>query len=371
MLSILLLSFFLLQCGNKTGKECERTEDCQATFGDNYVCDPTDWKCKCILECDGKCCGDSGCGYFCPDSCQPGYHCDQDSCLCEQDCTDDGDCDNIQCCHNGICTDMNCGTLECGPDQVCGLNCGVCQPCFKCELGWCVPETSVCTTDVDCGQGRCCKHFCCSDVDCTGLECGLDPVCGMDCGSCPSGHECDMGTCVIAECDPPCPGGSECLDLDGMCAPECVLPSGKLACSDDSHCPKGGACTPNNYCWYGICACIEDWDCPQDFICVNEDGGCGMCVPRGLYECGQDSDCLIAIVISRCCSLPMPRNVTTVENTPCLVEFPHEGPPPAGCEIDCSCSLPNHHDHCWPLPAEPLVVSCERGVCRLNREPGP
>jgi hypothetical protein len=30
----------------------------------------------------------------------------------------------IECCLNGVCVSMTCGTLECGPDPVCGRECG-------------------------------------------------------------------------------------------------------------------------------------------------------------------------------------------------------------------------------------------------------
>lgn len=172
-------------------------------------------------------------------------------------------------------------------------------------------------------------------------------------------------------CDPPCPQGSECVDLDGMCAPECVMPSGKLACSDDSHCPRGGSCWTDGSCGYAGCNCGDDMDCAGSDICVNEEGTCGLCHPRELYECIDDSDCIAAIDVSRCCALPKPRNATAIQNASCLAEYPHQGNPPVGCEPECTCDVayPNHH--CWPLPNEPLVVTCSRGICTMTPEPGP
>lgn len=174
----------------------------------------------------------------------------------------------------------------------------------------------------------------------------------------------------VPVCNTPCPEGSECIDLDGICEPECVWPTGKLACSDDSHCPNEGSCRQDGTCGYEFCGCTTDDVCPSGFICLNEDGACGVCMPRELYECDEDADCVAAVLISKCCAIPMPRNITTVQNEPCLVEYPYEDAPPEGCEPGCSCDGYNHHKHCWPLPSEPLVVSC-RGLCRMEPLPGP
>lgn len=51
--------------------------------------------------------------------------------------------------------------------------------------------------------------------DCTGLECGLDPVCGESCGTCFEGETCLNNRCVaVPECtsDADCPEGEVCTE---------------------------------------------------------------------------------------------------------------------------------------------------------------
>ena len=99
-------------------------------------------------DCSFLDCGESphGCGWDCGD-CELGYHCDEGVCVVS--CVPD------------------CGTRECGPvPNGCGENCGVCNVGAGewCDDGYCSNETCV--------------------ANCTGRECGLDPVCGESCGEC-------------------------------------------------------------------------------------------------------------------------------------------------------------------------------------------
>ena len=78
----------------------------------------------------------------------------------------------------------------CQPTQTCdelGLACGAhpeCpdQSCGSCELGY------------TCEDGQCVT----CTPDCTDLECGPDPVCGLSCGTCDGGLVCEEGSCVEA-----------------------------------------------------------------------------------------------------------------------------------------------------------------------------
>lgn len=357
----------------------------------------------------------SNCDCKVDEDCEPGFLCDTELCECYRDynCTRDEQCSDLGPCME--CRNFFCTSYACESDEDCEsvdgymycdyydseIGCRRCVYGGPCDISACRDpnnplyvecsdeETLKCINNAcicrppcggSCPDGQyCCRQTqtCdpipnpCWEVECPpGEQVNPDPGGTLDEEICRiEGADCSCKP--IHVCNPPCPDGSECADLDGLCEPECVLPNGKLACSDDTHCPIGGACMPDETCSYGQCSCIDDAACPPGYICVDEDGSCGICVPRGYYECVQDSDCLAAIVISRCCSLPMPRNVTTVESTPCLVEFPHEGPPPAGCEPDCSCNGMGQTNHCWPLPVEPLVVTCNGGRCRIDPEPGP
>jgi hypothetical protein len=73
----------------------------------------------------------------------------------------------------------DCSGLECGQDPVCFESCGSCGGGESCQGGQCV-------------QGG---PNCPADKDCSGLECGQDPVCFESCGSCGGGESCQDGTC--------------------------------------------------------------------------------------------------------------------------------------------------------------------------------
>ncbi len=171
----------------------------------------------------------------------------------------------------------------------------------------------------------------------------------------------------IPSCEPPCPAGSECLDRDGVGAPECVRPSGELACVGDdfdhAYCPEDGTCE-GDVCvrW---CSCLEDSDCGVDeVICVNEDTGCGMCALRDAYSCLDASDCRYVVDLSLCCRCPKARNASTVAADPCLVAYPPVGVPPPGCEPDCT-----GIDHCWPCAPDGSGLECRGMACRVLPAP--
>ncbi len=82
-----------------------------------------------------------------------------------------------QYCPIGFCgCERDCSTVECGPDPECGLSCGLCDDEFKCEAGVCVPDPCV--------------------PECGDAVCGLNPVCGDVCGTCEQGFGCEDGRCV-------------------------------------------------------------------------------------------------------------------------------------------------------------------------------
>jgi hypothetical protein len=61
-----------------------------------------------------------------------------------------------------------------------------------------------CTKTADCEPGLKCVSLVCqqggadcpADKDCSGLECGPDPVCGESCGACGATEDCQVGHCV-------------------------------------------------------------------------------------------------------------------------------------------------------------------------------
>lgn len=122
-----------------------------------------DGKCICQPDCEGKDCGENGCGDTCG-NCPDGKTCTGGKCICQPNCND----------------------KECGDDG-CGSSCGECQPQDYCGAGQCVPM---------CGDGTCAGAEDCS-------------TCPEDCGQCPP------------ECQPECqPELETCVSVDG--SPTCV-----------------------------------------------------------------------------------------------------------------------------------------------------
>jgi len=57
--------------------------------------------------------------------------------------------------------------------------------------------------------------------DCTGMECGLDPVCGESCGTCPGNLTCNNGNCI-------CSSHDDC-DENSICIyEECTIAYGRM-----------------------------------------------------------------------------------------------------------------------------------------------
>ncbi len=112
--------------------------------------------------CEGRVCGDDGCGGSCGE-CSPGHV-----------CTDEGACEACE---------ADCTSRECGDDG-CGGSCGECSPGLACT---------------DAGACEACEP------DCTSRECG-DDGCGGSCGTCASDETCREGQCE--------PGTDDCTGAD-------------------------------------------------------------------------------------------------------------------------------------------------------------
>jgi hypothetical protein len=276
-------------CNTNTCR-CEGAEECRtnADCPPDYWCDRTVWRCRpidCIPNCTGKCCGDDGCGGTCLDFCPSGYSCNAASCQCEAvGCQTNADCTVTQCCLNGLCTNMSCGYLECGPDPVCGKECGPCPRGTHCDQGTCV-EDVVCTSDIHCAANECCLNYTCVPMACGSLECGPDPVCGKECGPCPSGSVCNNGRCVGG--GPLCQLGQECVDITGGGFMGCLVPPNNIPPENPTGCAEVGYCDGNFFCHCTTdncseSACVENCGtCPADLICVElwADGLWGCLTP--------------------------------------------------------------------------------------------
>jgi hypothetical protein len=168
----------------------------------------------CTPDCDGKKCGDNGCGGVCG-KCSGGTPFCHDF-LCVADCT------------------ASCSGKQCGDDG-CGGSCGTCSGAKPfCEAGVCMATECV--------------------PSCGDRECG-DDGCGGSCGSCPlAAPKCEAGACVVA-CQRQCQG-KECGD-DG-CGGTC------------------GTCAANKECTLGVCKCTPQYseDCCGDDVCYFD--SCGV-----------------------------------------------------------------------------------------------
>ena len=124
-----------LQCGESAGFDCG---ECECGFN----CEDG----QCVGgPCDGKECGDDGCGGTCGE-CTDEDACIDGQCICPPDCAnkecgDDGcggscgDCNECgEGCINGDCIFVACSGKECGPDG-CGGTCGTCDPPLECQDG--------------------------------------------------------------------------------------------------------------------------------------------------------------------------------------------------------------------------------------------
>ncbi|MBN2362174.1 MAG: hypothetical protein JXR83_22170 [Deltaproteobacteria bacterium] len=160
----------------------------------------------------------------------------------------------------------DCSGRECGADPVCGKSCGTCTGIETCSSS---------------GQCECV-------ADCSGRACGPDPVCGLSCGSCGDGEQCSAsGQC---ECQPQC--GDQMCGLDPVCGQSCG------ECGDGSVC-NGTQCVCAPQCGGRVCgldpvcgqscgACGEGLLCDGSGRCVDPASCSAQCEGR---VCGLDPAC--------------------------------------------------------------------------------
>ena len=120
------------------------TDDAGPTTEDTTECTPA---------CDGKACGDDGCGGSCGE------------CAEGEACTADGACD-------ALCI-PDCSASTCGDDG-CGGSCGDCADGETCTEGACIADCVPACDAADCG----------------------DDGCGGSCGDCADGETCTEGMCM-------------------------------------------------------------------------------------------------------------------------------------------------------------------------------
>ena len=252
----------------------EAWESCDQEFGECIGCTP---------DCEGKECGDDGCGGSCGE-CPEAYECVAGTCEEEGGCVpncmvDEGGDKYLSECG----TPDGCGGMcdECEPDDVCALadyaEVGVCfNPEEECPEICAVDEDAECGTvwagfvwpDCECGdcpgeQEACINNKCVCQPDCEDKDCG-DDGCGGSCGECENGFGCKDDTCQENVCGnglidegEDCDDGNN-NDGDG-CDTECNLeymcgngqPEGNEEC-DDGNTDNGDGCDADCN-WEALC----------------------------------------------------------------------------------------------------------------------
>ena len=276
-------------CGERCGDGVIQRprEECDWALGPQGGACPVESICNkeclcelCISSCDGKVCGDDGCGGSCGE-CGDGVACVEGGCEGgDPPCTTDEDCDNGNLCTDDRCVPEigcvhvnNSAPCEDGNPCTAGDRCqdGACaagapQECIDdgnpCTHDLCDPESGACHVPVQDGT-ECEDGDLCTEGDtCHGGECVAGPAI-----ECPP----DGNVCTLDECD----------SATGRC--HGWVPDG-APCDDGFHCTTEDTCVFGECSAGGIVACPDDGnECTLD-ICNSENGLCDLNATFG-HEC--------------------------------------------------------------------------------------
>lgn len=226
----------------------------------------------CIPDCKGKCCGDDGCGGTCPDNCRNESCCELALCRCTTDCdwgcTVNSQCMEDECCIDNQCVKKDCDTRECGPDSVCGEECGPCPEGYICNQGACEPrERPLCPNDQVCIQANAYGQYGCAIPP---NSVPSDAVSGChDVFTCEGNYSCQ---CVDDNCY-----ASACIENCGKCTADmacCLLwEDGPMGCLPEGCAelpPDPTFCDENTPC-FGNATCYID--VTNNSFCINNCSG--------------------------------------------------------------------------------------------------
>jgi hypothetical protein len=307
----------------------------------------------CTPACEGKQCGDDGCGGDCG-QCPGGYACDPFGyCICEPQCEDKvcgkngcggscGTCPAGQICNYlGHCVCVpQCQGKECGSDG-CGGECGQCPADMVCNMfGLCEPGQPMI-----CGDGICAFEM---GEDCN--TCPWDCPCGGDCCQPHDFPGCDMPEVMKCVCEfsPWCCEewwSEECVDTaQWQCGWQCGESCGDGWCDWTETCEScPWDCGECDFCGDGMCTWNENCaTCPMD---------CGPCNPCGDGKCAATESCLT-------CAL---------DCGPCQFGDCCQAQDHAGCEnvevMKCACV---QFDWCCTKIWDESCVKIAQSECGLN-----
>ena len=306
------------------------------------ILDTTDTDIPCIPDCDGKECGDDGCGGSC------GGCVDEDPCNGEETCEDNQcvegtalECDDENPCTTDSCIEgEGCKNVPV-PDKA-EPACDDGNPCTndECVSGECknflkdpeelVVEDCLCESDEDCEpleDGDLCNGTLICDVEAEVPTCMVDeetvvtctlpedvapecntPVCDPDTGSCTIGtinedglcsdsDECTQGDhCQAGSCN--ADGPVECGDSNPCTDDSCDPATGCVNSPNTDECNDGEGCTHSDTCLEGVCSGIQ-YSCDDPAQCETADGatcnGDGTCTyltaPMNGTPCDDSDAC--------------------------------------------------------------------------------
>ena len=267
--------------------------------------------CGCVPDCDGKECGDDGCGGDCGD-CDDANDCTDDSCDPQMGCVhtdntaacEDGNaCTTGDTCAGGQCVPGS-GALDCDDANDCtDDSCDPAIGCVNADNSEPCDDEDACSASDACEAGVCAGAgwVVCPDPEVCHLIGSCDPVTGL----------CEF---PLAQENTPCPdedlcNGDELCDAVGDCQTGALLD-----CDDGNECTDDD-CDPSNGCWHANNSLpCDDMDaCSQVDVCES-----GTCTGTDLVVCESDVPC----IVSGPCNPATGLCGTTVaqENTPCADE---------------------------------------------------
>jgi hypothetical protein len=332
-----------------TSDSCDPDAGCAyvATNGNcpNGHCENGECKLDCEADCNGKQCGDDGCGGSC------------------------GGCEEIP---NGVCTQNHvCAALPCASDVTClphGLVCntdkGLCVQCrqngeclflFGQNKPFCDPEFDLCSeclVDGDCPNAICNRGFLPAQCEQPGTFDVGEPC--SDDSHCLQGLLCDIDNTCQSLCGMDCKPGV-CNGENGLCV-DCHV---HADCSNDKVCVDH-ACVAGT-------PCANNSQCPQDLpVCLS--GMCVECTVNGDcddgYKCGTDHACHLSCLSSLACEGQV-CNLAKQYCVQCVLDIDCQVQGKDHCTTHGQCVQCVTHDHCAP------TQFCSQGICEADVcEPG-